>query len=96
MSMEELRFFFQIPDIISLEFLDGPAVSTVGEADSAIYFTREQFIIGEAVSTCLSGTSCAYSSEHYSDFDGLYAKPSLPVGYLTGGDLFRLYTEARD
>ena len=40
-SMEELRSFCQIPDSISLEFLDGPATSTVGEVDSAVYFTRE-------------------------------------------------------
>ena len=36
MSMEELRFFCQIPDSISLEFSNGPAASTVGEADSAV------------------------------------------------------------
>ena len=41
MSLEELRSFFQIPDSISLELSNGPAVSTVGEANSAIYFTRE-------------------------------------------------------
>ena len=44
--MEEFRSFFQIPNSISLEFLDGSAASTVGEADSAIYFTREQFAAG--------------------------------------------------
>ena len=39
MSMEELRSFYQIPDSISLELLDGSVVSTVGEADSIVYFT---------------------------------------------------------
>ena len=46
MSMEEVRSFCQIPDIISLETSDGPAVSAIGEADSAVYFTREQFEAG--------------------------------------------------
>ena len=41
MSMEELRFFYHIPDIISLEVLDDPTVSKIGEADSAVYFTLE-------------------------------------------------------
>ena len=41
MSMENLRSFCQIPDIISLELSDGPTVSTVREADSIVYFTRE-------------------------------------------------------
>ena len=29
-SMEELRFFYRVPNNISLEFSDGPACSTVG------------------------------------------------------------------
>ena len=41
MSMEELRSFYQVLDGISLELSDGPAVSTVGEADRVFYFTRE-------------------------------------------------------
>ena len=46
MSMKELRSFCQISDSISLELLDDPVVSTVGEADSIVYFTREQFPVG--------------------------------------------------
>ena len=46
MSMEELRSFYQIPDSISLELLDGSVVSTVGEVDSIVYFTWEQFTTG--------------------------------------------------
>ena len=46
MSLEELRSFCQIPDSISLEVSDGSAVSTIGEADSAVYFTRKQFEAG--------------------------------------------------
>ena len=46
MSINELWSFCQILDIISLELLDCLAVSTVGEADSAVYFTREQFTTG--------------------------------------------------
>ena len=44
MSVEELRSFCQVPVDISLELLDGVAVTTVGGADNAIYFTREQFV----------------------------------------------------
>ena len=44
--MEELRSFCQILDNISLELSDGPIASTVEEADSAVYFTREQFAAG--------------------------------------------------
>ena len=46
MSMEELRSFCQILDNISLELLDGPATSTVGDADRDVYFTWEQFTTG--------------------------------------------------
>ena len=46
MSMEKLRSFCQIPDNISLELLDSPVASTVGEVDSAVYFTREQLVAG--------------------------------------------------
>ena len=44
--MEELRSFCQVLDGISLELSDSPTLSTVGEADSAVYFTREQFAAG--------------------------------------------------
>ena len=36
MSMEELRFFCQVPANISLKLLDGSTVSTVGWADNGI------------------------------------------------------------
>ena len=41
MSMEKLRSFCRVLDDISLELSDGPARSTIGEADNVIYFTRE-------------------------------------------------------
>ena len=44
--MEELRSFYQIPNSISLELSDGLAASIVGDADSAVYFTWEQFTAG--------------------------------------------------
>ena len=43
MSIEELRSFYRVSDGISLEFLDGSACSTVGQADNVVYFTQEQF-----------------------------------------------------
>ena len=46
MSMEEPRSFCRVPDNISLELLDGPTCSTVGQADNVVYFTREQFPVG--------------------------------------------------
>ena len=45
-SMEKLRSYYQIPDSISLELSNGLAASTIGEADNAVYFTREQLAIG--------------------------------------------------
>ena len=46
MSIEELRLYSQVPSEINLEISDDSATSTVGEADNAIYFTRERFSIG--------------------------------------------------
>ena len=46
MSVEDLRFFRQVLAAIKLETSEGAATSTVGEADNAIYFTREQFAAG--------------------------------------------------
>ena len=41
LSMEELRFYCHIPDNIDFELPDGPAKSTIGKDDGAVYFTRE-------------------------------------------------------
>ena len=79
MAMEELRSNFLIPNNISLELSDGPAASTVGEANSRLFYqgavrsrtSLPYFIIGEIVSTRFLGISYAYSSECHSDFDGL-------------------------
>ena len=46
MSVEDLRFFRQVLPAIKLEMSDGTATSTMGVADNAIYFTREQFAVG--------------------------------------------------
>ena len=46
MSMELLRFFCQVLTEISLELLDGVAISTIGLADNSFYFTQEQFATG--------------------------------------------------
>ena len=43
MSVEELTSFCRVLDVISLEFLDGSAFSTIREADNVVYFTWEQF-----------------------------------------------------
>ena len=43
MSMEELRSFCHIPDSITLELSNDLVASTVGEVDSAVYFTLEKF-----------------------------------------------------
>ena len=42
LSVEELRSYFHIPNNIDFELLDGPAESTIGKEDGAVYFTREQ------------------------------------------------------
>ena len=41
MSMEELRSLCRIPNGISLELLDGPTLSTIGQVDNTVYFTWE-------------------------------------------------------
>ena len=41
LSMEELRFYCQIPNDIDFELSDGQAEPTIGEKDNAMYFTRE-------------------------------------------------------
>ena len=46
LSMEELRSYSQILDNIDFELPDGPAESTIGEGDSAVYFTPEQLAAG--------------------------------------------------
>ena len=46
MSTEELRLYNQILVEINLETSDGATTSTFGEADNAVYFTREQFAAG--------------------------------------------------
>ena len=45
-SLEELRSYCQIPCNIDIEFSDGSTLSTVGEKDGAMYFTREQLAVG--------------------------------------------------
>ena len=41
LSMDELRSYCHIPDNIDFELPDGPAESTIGKKDGAVYFTRE-------------------------------------------------------
>ena len=44
--MEELRSYCQIHGNIDIELPDGPAESTTGEGDDAVYFTWEQLAAG--------------------------------------------------
>ena len=46
MFVEELRFLCRVLDGISFELSNEPTISTVAEADNAIYFTRKQFVAG--------------------------------------------------
>ena len=45
MSMEELRSLCRVPNDISLDLSEGPARPAIGQADNAVYFTREQFVV---------------------------------------------------
>ena len=36
-SMEEFRSYYPVPGNIDIELTDGPAVTTIGEGDGAIY-----------------------------------------------------------
>ena len=40
LHMEELRSYCHIPNNIDIELSDGPAESTIGKEDGAVYFTR--------------------------------------------------------
>ena len=80
MSMEELRSFYRVLDDISLELSDIPTFSTVGEADNAVYITREQFatglrfLISSLVKQFLHVTRAPHALIHpnvFSDFNGL-------------------------
>ena len=46
MYVEELRFFYRVPNDISLELSEWLTFSTIGQVDNAVYFTREQFVAG--------------------------------------------------
>ena len=46
MFVEELSLYSQIHVEIILETSDNATTSTFGEIDNAIYFTREQFVVG--------------------------------------------------
>ena len=46
MSVEELRLYSQIPTEINMEMSDEAGTTIIGEADNAVYFTREQFAVG--------------------------------------------------
>ena len=46
LSMEELRAYCEIPDDIDVMLSDGPAQNTVGGEDNAVFFTREQLVVG--------------------------------------------------
>ena len=80
MSTEELRLYNQIPSEISLETSDNVATTIVGEADNAVYFTREQFAAGlrlsvpSLVKQFLHFTRAPLALVHpnvFMDFDGL-------------------------
>ena len=43
--MEELRSYCQILNNIDFQLSDGPTESTIGDRDSAVYFTREQLVV---------------------------------------------------
>ena len=46
MSVEDLRSFRQVLAAIRLEMSDAATTSTMRAVDNAIYFTREQFVVG--------------------------------------------------
>ena len=46
LSMEELRSYCHIPDNIDFKLPNGPAKSIIDKEDGAIYFTREQLVVG--------------------------------------------------
>ena len=60
--MEELRSYYQIPNNIDFEMLDGPIESTINEEDSVVYFTQEQL----AAKFCFPISSLVKQFLHFS------------------------------
>ena len=80
MYVKELRSFCRVPDSISLELLNGPAFSTVGQANNGRilhpgavhnWTSLPRFVVGEEIRTRHPGTSYTYSSECLSNYSGL-------------------------
>ena len=90
MSMEELRSFFHILDSISLEVSKSLTVSMVGEADTAVYFTREQ----SAAGLCFPVSSMVKHFLHVSRAPRALIHPNvlwILMGYSVLNLLYRLY-----
>ena len=106
MSTEDLRSFCQIPDSISLELSEDPTVSIVGEVDSVVYFTWEQFAAGlrfpvsSLVKHFLHVSRAPPTLIHLDAIQILMGCSVLNLLYRLdispGGDLFCLQAEARD
>ena len=52
MSVEDLRPFIQVPSPIRFKVSNDTTSSTMGAADNAVYFTREQFFAGLCLPVC--------------------------------------------
>ena len=95
MFVEELRSFSQVPVDIRLEVADGPAAPTIGGADNAVYFTREQFVvelvfhIPSLVKQFMYFTRAPPALIHPNVFWIL-----MGLAHFVGRDLFYLYFEA--
>ena len=104
MSAVELRLYSLVPAEICMEVLDCPTTSIVGEANNAIYFTREQFVAGLRfsipllVKQFLHFTRAPPALVHPNVFRILMGCSVLNSLYqhFAGGDLFYLHFEAGD
>ena len=90
LSMEELRSYYQIPDNIDFELLDGLAESTLDEEDNAMFFTREKLATGPRFPV----SSLVKQFFHFTRAPPVWMlrfKPSLPFRLFIGGSLFCLH-----
>ena len=89
LSMEELRAYCQIPNVIDVVLSEGPVENTMGEEYNAVFFTQEELATGalppravsdQAILAFYHSATCPYSPKRHSDSDWmLCTKPSLPA-----------------
>ena len=86
LSVEELRSCCQILDNIDFELSNGPAESIIGYRDSAVYFTREQLVVG----LCFPISSLVKQFLHFPGAPPALIHPNV-IRILTGCNVLNVF-----